>query len=54
VKENDEEYNKAKNFAILIIWFFWLLNLFGTTIIMINFLISQVAQTYQKVQAQGS
>ena len=44
---------RAKPIAKFIIWMFWFFNLFFMLIIMLNFLIAEVSQTYDKVKSQG-
>lgn len=39
--------------AMFLIWFFWLFNIFIMLIVMLNFLIAEVSQTYDKVKGQG-
>jgi len=43
----------TKGYAMLIIWFFWVVNIFIMLIVMLNFLIAEVSQTYDKVKGQG-
>ena len=43
----------AKKIAIIIIWFFWFMNIYFMLIIMLNLLIAQVSQIFEKVMTQG-
>lgn len=47
------EEASTHNVSIYIIWFFWFCNVFIMMIIMLNFLIAEVGQTYQKIQSKG-
>ena len=47
----DPEFLKASPFAKTIIWIFWIFNLYFMLIIMLNFLIAEVSQTYEKVKS---
>ena len=49
----DSDHEQAKTYAKFIIWSFWFFNLFFMLIIMLNFLIAEVSQTYDKVKSQG-
>lgn len=42
-----------RSHALSIIWLFWLLNVFLMVIVLLNFLIAEVSQTYDKVKSQG-
>jgi len=48
----DEAY-KTSIAAIYIVWVIWALNLFITLIVMLNFLIAEVGNTYNKVSMLG-
>lgn len=50
-KNKDPEFLKASPFAKSIIWIFWIFNLYFMLIIMLNFLIAEVSQTYEKVKS---
>lgn len=39
--------------SMVIIWFSWLVNILIMLIVMLNFLIAEVSQTYDKVKGQG-
>ena len=39
--------------AIITIWAFWFLNMFIMLIVIVNFLIAEVSQTYDKVKSSG-
>ena len=39
--------------ALTIVWLFWVLNIFIMLIVLLNFLIAEVSQTYDKVKSQG-
>ena len=41
------------NGAIITIWTFWFLNMFIMLIVIVNFLIAEVSQTYDKVKSSG-
>ena len=43
----------ASQIAIAIIWFFWFMNIYFMLIIMLNLLIAQVSQIFEKVMTQG-
>jgi hypothetical protein len=43
----------ANKIAITIIWFFWFMNIYFMLIIMLNLLIAQVSQIFEKVMTQG-
>jgi hypothetical protein len=43
----------ANQIAITIIWFFWFMNIYFMLIIMLNLLIAQVSQIFEKVMTQG-
>jgi len=43
-----------KNMAIGIIWGFWFFNEFMMLIIILNFLIAEVSQTYDRVKGAGN
>ena len=55
--EYDNSWGKAdaslRYYAIIIIWFFWVLNIFFMMIVLMNFLIAEVSQTYDKVKSDG-
>ena len=36
--------------ALLFIWLFWIINVFGMMVILLNFLIAEVGQTYDNVK----
>jgi hypothetical protein len=53
--EEGEEDQKTTNhsIAMYIIWLFWIINIFLMMIIIVNFLIAEVSQTYDKVKSSG-
>lgn len=52
--ENKKDYDpKTSNVAIYFIWLVWLLNIFFTLIVMLNFLIAEVGATYNRVVGLG-
>jgi hypothetical protein len=42
---------EQQTIAIMIIWLFWFLNMFIMLIVIVNFLIAEVSQTYDKVKS---
>jgi hypothetical protein len=54
-RTDDEELPllSSYNFAIVSLWTFWFLNMFIMLIVILNFLIAEVSQTYDKVKSSG-
>jgi hypothetical protein len=46
-------YLSQHNIAVLAIWTFWFMNMFIMLIVILNFLIAEVSQTYDKVKSSG-
>ena len=44
----------SHNLGILLIWFFWFYDILIMLVILLNFLIAEVSQTYDRVESQGS
>lgn len=51
--DRKKETKKTTYAAIYLIWIIWLVNVFIMLIIMLNFLIAEVGNTYQKVYSLG-
>jgi hypothetical protein len=58
VQDPEKEYtqyeNSERSVAIGILWMFWFFNEFVMMIIILNFLIAEVSQTYDKVKGAGN
>lgn len=52
-KPDDFEFTNAKPIALSIIWIFWFINMFIMLIVMLNLVIAEVGQIYDKVMSQG-
>lgn len=51
--EKPEENGALSNLALTVIWFFWVANIFTTSIILLNFVIAEVSATYERVRESG-
>jgi len=58
IEDPEKEYtvyeNQERGVAIGILWMFWFFNEFVMMIIILNFLIAEVSQTYDKVKGAGN
>ena len=50
---NDTYPDPEQSVALIILWLFWFVNIFIMLIIILNFLIAEVSQTYDKVKGSG-
>ena len=48
-----EENGACNHVAVTVIWFFWLANIFISSIILLNFVIAEVSSTYERVRDSG-
>jgi len=48
-----KERNGAQNIAMIFIWLVWLANVVGMVIVLLNFVIAEVGQTYEEVRSGG-
>jgi len=46
-------YFSQHNMAVLAIWTFWFMNMFIMLIVILNFLVAEVSETYDKVKSSG-
>ena len=51
--ENKDGFSLAQPIAVFLIWAIWLLYIFFMLIVMLNFIIAEVGDTYNAVKEQG-
>jgi len=49
----DKERNAVQTIALTFIWTIWLLNVVFMVIVLLNFVIAEVSQTYERVKSSG-
>ena len=52
--ENRQNYPNTCNFMILVIWVVWFLNQYLNLIILLNFLIAIISQSYEEIMTEQS